>query len=680
MKTLWLCAAAAGALLAATPALAQTADPLASPRYGAWGYDLAGRGAGLKAGDDFFRFANGAYLDRLQIPSDRARFGNFDVLTELSQARVRSILEAAAAKGASASPVETKVGAFYGAFMDEARIERLGAAPLKPDLDRIRAATTREALAGVMGLAPKGFHSAIFGLYIGADEKAPDKYAVYLVQAGLGLPDRDYYLTPQFAEQKTKYQAYVATLLTLAGWPGAEAQAKAVVDFETKIAEASWTRAQRRDRDRTYNPTTIAELEKSAPGFAWRAFLGAGDLGKVDRLVVTENTAIPKIAAIYAATPVETLKAWMAFSLVDNAAADLSKPFVDARFEFRDKTLSGQPEQRERWKRAVATVQRAMGEAVGEVYVARYFTPDAKAKMVALVGELKTAMRGRLERAAWMSPATKTEAFAKLDKFGVKIGYPDKWRDYAALVVRPGDLYGNVERGVAFEWAYQVARIDKPVDRQEWGMTPQTVNAYYDSTFNEVVFPAAILQPPFFDPNADPAVNYGGIGGVIGHEITHGFDDQGRKSDGDGKLREWWTAEDAQKFEAAAQRLGTQYGLFEPLPGAKLNGEATMGENVADLGGLLLALDAYHHSLNGAPAPMIDGLTGDQRVFLSWAQVWRQKIRDDALRQQVASDPHSPAEFRVNGVVRNIDAWYEAFGVGPGEKLYVAPGDRVRIW
>jgi putative endopeptidase len=682
MNARWFCAAALAAFSLST-AHAQTATPadLISPKYGAWGMDLTGRDTSAKPGDDFFRFANGVYLDKLAIPADRTRFGNFDFLNELSQKRVRAILEEEAARAPQAPTDDAgKVGAFYKAFMDEARIEQLGAAPMRSELDNIRKVATHEELAALMGRGATTFIRPLWGLYIDADQKAPDRYAVYLGQGGLGLPDRDYYLKPEFAEKKAAYEKYIATMLQLGGWSDPEGAAKAILAMETKIAEVSWTRVEQRDVDKTYNPMTVAELAAAAPGFAWRPFLDAAELSKVDRLIVGENTSIPKIAAIYAETPIETLRAWSAFGVIDASAPYLSKAFVNARFEFRNKTLSGQPELAERWKRGVAAAQSGLGEAIGRVYVARYFTPEAKAKMDALVGELKVALGQRIDRLDWMSAPTKAKAREKLAKFSVKIGYPEKWRDYSSLQISPTDLYGDMERSVAFSWRRDVARLDKPVDRTEWFMTPQTVNAYYNPTMNEIVFPAAILQPPFFDPDADPAINYGGIGGVIGHEMTHGFDDQGRKSDGDGKLSEWWTPEDAKKFEAAAKGLGTQYSAFEPLPGAKVNGDLTMGENIADLGGLLLALDAYKLSLKGKPAPVIDGLTGEQRVFYGWAQVWREKQRDDARRQQLVTDPHSPSMYRVNGVVRNIDAWYRAFGVKPGDKLYVPPEQRVRIW
>jgi putative endopeptidase len=397
-------------------------------------------------------------------------------------------------------------------------------------------------------------------------------------------------------------------------------------------------------------------------------------------MIVSEKSAFPKIAAIYAKTPMDTLKAWMAFTLTSNAASDLSKDFDDAHFAFYSHELQGVPQQRERWKRATSLVSGQMGEALGHLYVDHYFPASSKAQMLDLVKDLEKALGERIKKLDWMSEATKQKALAKLAKLNVKIGYPDKWRDYSKLVQTPDDLYGNSERGMHFEWRRQVDRLDKPVDRAEWDMTPQTVNAYYDPTKNEIVFPAAILAPPFFDPKADPAVNYGAIGGVIGHEMTHGFDDQGRKYDGTGKLTDWWTKDDAKRFDERAKRLVDQYNGFEPLPGAHVQGALTLGENIADLGGMLLGYDAYHASLNGKPAPVIDGLTGDQRVFLGWAQVWKSKIRPDALRQRMATDPHSPDMLRVNGVVHNVDAWYGAWDVKPGEKLYLAPGQRVRIW
>ncbi|HKP78088.1 MAG TPA: M13-type metalloendopeptidase, partial [Phenylobacterium sp.] len=649
-----------------------------APRMGPWGFDLAGRDTATVPGKSLFEYANGTYMQKLQIPADRSSFGAFNMLDELSKARMRAVVEKAAAN-AGASGAEAKVGALYRSFMDEAKAEALGAKPLAADLAKVRAAKSRADVARLMGAAAGGFGQSFFNPQVYDDAKDPLKYAVYLSQGGLTLPDRDYYLDAKFEPQRKAYEVYVARMLTLGGWPNAEARAKAIVAMETEVAKVSWTRAERRDDDKTYNPVETAKLAAFAPGFDWAAFLAGANLTAARRVIVAENTAFPKIAAIYGKTDVETLKAWLAFTTIDQAAGYLSKDFDQAKFDFRAKTLSGTPVQTPRWKRGVNLVDNNLGEALGKLYVDAYFPPESKARMEALVGDIRTALQARIQKLDWMGPETKQKALEKLGKFTVKIGYPDKWRDYSALQM-DGDLYGNVERASAFDWNFRVARLNQPVDRAEWEMTPATINAYYSSTKNEIVFPAAILQPPFFDPDGDAAVNYGGIGGVIGHEITHGFDDQGRKSDGDGRLSEWWTKDDEAKFTVQAERLGKQYAATEILPGAKINGELTMGENIADLGGLLLALDAYHLSLKGQPAPVIDGLTGDQRVFLGWAQVWRGKYRDDYMKQVLVSDPHSPPVARVDLPVRNIDAFYEAFGVKPGDPMYLPPEQRVRIW
>jgi len=652
---------------------------LAPPKYGSWGFDATGMDLTVKPGDDFFRYANGKWADRTEIPSDRARYGNFDALAELSENRLRAILEDAVARKIN-DPDAPKVAAAYASFMDEALADQLDAKPIERELAEIRAVTTKDQMTALMGKAYSSGVVSIFPMYIAIDAKTPTRYAVMTDTGGLGLPDRDYYLQPAFATQKAKYQEYVATLLGMVGWENPADSARAIVEFETRLAQDTWTRAERRDRDKTYNPMTVAELTTATPGFAWNRYLTQSGIANVQRIVVTAITSFPKFAKVYTDTPLDTLKAWQAFHVADGAAPYLSKRFVDASFQFRNRTLAGQPEQRPRWKRAVAFVDGTIGESVGRVYVARYFPPDAKAKMDALVADIHTALEARIQRLDWMDAGTKARALEKLSKFTVKIGYPVKWRDYGPLTLSSRDLYGNYLRAAAYEWNRDAARLDKPVDKTEWGMTPQTVNAYYMATNNEIVFPAAILQPPFFDPDADPAINYGGIGGVIGHEISHGFDDQGRKSDGNGVLRDWWTADDATKFKLQAVKLGAQYSGYEPISGAHVNGDLTMGENIGDMGGVSLALDAYHASLRGKPAPVIEGLTGDQRVFLGWAQVWREKIRDEALRQRLVSDPHSPARYRVNGVIRNVDGWYSAFQVQPGDALYVAPADRVRIW
>jgi putative endopeptidase len=665
----------------------------ATPQYGTWGFDSAGADMGKKPGDDFFRFANGAWLDRVQIPADKPAYSLRLAMTDTIEQRLHALMEDAAKKADHIpTTFEGKVGAFYKSFMAETRVEKAGATPLRDKLTEVRSAGTRETLAAMMGRQSFDFEGALFGTFIDVDAKEPKRYSVYLSQAGLGLPDRDYYLKPDFAAQKGKYQAYVAQLLGLLNWPEAKKRADEIITFETKVAEASWSRTEQRDPNATYNPMSIEELEKLAPQFSWKEFLVQARLDKLERVIVAEKSAFPKIVAVYAATPVETLQAWQAFNIADHAAPYLSKAFTDAMFEMRNKTLSGQKEQRVRWKRGVHAVSGGdygagdrydrfgnLGWAVGQLYSARYFPPAAKTKIEELVTNLKMAMHGRIQGLDWMGEATKVEALKKLDTYNIKVGYPDKDRDYSKVEIRDDDLVGNVRRAAAADWAFYVQRLPEPVDMADWGMTPQTNDAY-NGSLRDIVFPAGILQPPMFDANADPAINYGAIGAVIGHELTHGFDDQGRKFDAEGKLHDWWTVDDAKTFEARAAVLGTQYSQFEPVAGAKVNGELTMGENIADLGGLTIALDAYRASLKGKTAPVIDELTGDQRVFLGWAQAWRGKLRDDAIRKQVVSDPHSPRQYRVNGVVRNIDAWYEAFSVKKEETLFVDPKQRVRIW
>jgi putative endopeptidase len=657
--------------------------PTVAPRYGTWGFDFEGMDRSVRPGNDFFRYANGKWADKTTIPPDRTTFGAFALLRDVSEVQVRAILdEWASATNLTPRSDEAKVAALYKSFLDEAGVEARDAQPLTPKLRAIRDAKTHEALAALMGKSQGVAGRSFFGAGVYDDLGNPDRYALYMSQSGIGLPDREFYLRENFEPQKKAYLEYVETMLGLAGWDDPQRYAVEIVALETTLAEAHWTRAESRDRDRTYNPMTFTELEKEAPAFPWRAWADAAGVTHADRAVVSQKSAFPKLAAAFASAPVDVLQAWQAFHTTDQAAPYLSKRFSTAHWEFRSKFLQGAEEERARWKRAVSFAEGAMGEAIGRTFVARHFPPESKAKMEQLVADLKTAMRARIERLDWMGPDTKKEALLKLENFGVKIGYPDEWRDYSTLEVADDDLFGNVERAGTFEWNRQRNRVGKPVDKHEWSMSPQTVNAYYSPPKNEIVFPAAILQPPFFDPDADPAVNYGGIGGVIGHEITHGFDDQGRKSDGRGQLRDWWTAEDSARFEAQADRLGAQYEAFEfpQLPGLRLTGRLGMGENIADLGGVLLGLDAYRLSLKGQPAPVLDGFTGDQRVFLGWAQVWRTLFRDDALRQQIINGPHSPGFIRAFAPLRNIDAWYEAFEVKEGDSHYVAPDQRVRIW
>ena len=670
MRKQYLAATAAVLLMAAT-----------TPNFGPWGFDFSGEDTSVKPGNNFFEYANGTAVKAMVIPPDRTSFGAFVELLDLSEKRVHGILDDVSAK-VSGSPTDSigKAGAMYKAFMDEARAESLGAKPLQADLAAIRALATPADFAALQGHAQTGFQGSLFAMDIEPDAKDPTKYSINLSQAGLGMPDRDYYLSAQFADKKAKYAGFVTHLLTLAGWADPAGAAQRLIAFEQKIAEASWARADERDPEKMYHPETLADLQKTAPGFDWPAFFKAAGLGTPAGVVVGTDTAVVKIAGLAGATPIATLQDWAAFHLALNAAPVLSKDFVTTNFDFNNHELQGQPQEKPRWKRAVAATEAALGEAVGEVYVQKFYPPDAQKKMVQLTHDLRDAFRERLEHNGWMSPATKQKALEKLAAFDFQIGYPKKWRDYSTLQIAADDLYGDVERGTAFEWQFWVNHLGHPVDRDQWDMTPQTVNAYNNPVFNEVVFPAAILQPPFFNNAADPAINYGAIGGVIGHEMTHGFDDEGRKYDAHGRLHDWWTPEDAKRFDELGKRYGAEFAAMNILPGAHINPALTMGENIADLGGLTLALQAYHAYLHGKPAPVLNGTTGDQRVFFGWAQVWRAKIRPDRARQLLVIDPHSPPEARVNGPTQNLDAWYSAFDVKPGESQYLSPKDRVTIW
>ena len=675
--------------------LSAAADPAPAgkPQYGNAGFDSEGADLGTKAGDDFFHHANGTWLDQTDIPGDKPGYSLRLIMTDQTEARIHTILDAAAASNTNNPATNlARIGAYYKSFMDEERIESVGATPLKPLLDEVKAAKNLSDMAALMGRNNSDFNGTIFGFGTDVDLKNPKVYAFYIGQSGLGLPDRDYYLKPDFSAQKSQYRIYVTTLLQLIGWANPEARASDISAFETRIAEASWTKVQQRDPIATYNAMPVTRLGKFAPGYDWNAMLKGAGFSRLDRVIIGEKSAFPSIAKIFAETPLETLKAWQAFNIADNAAPYLSRAFTDAAFEMRAKTLSGQKQPTARWKRGLRAVAGGdylggdrfdrlgnLGWAVGEIYAARYFPAPAKAKIEALVVNLKSAYRGRLEKLDWMGPRTRTEALKKLDTYSIKVGYPDKAWNYGNLIIHDDDLVGNVRRVTAHVWLKSVVRHFGNVDRDEWGMTPQTNNAY-NGSLRDIVFPAGILQAPIFDANADPAFNYGAGGAIIGHELTHGFDDEGRKIDADGKLRDWWTKKDAAAFVARANELSRQYSTFEPLPGVHINGDLTLGENIADLGGVTLALDAYHASLHGASAPVIDGLTGDQRVLLGWAQAWRGKFRDDFIKRQVVTDPHSPRKFRVNGVVRNIDTWYDAFAVKPDEKLYLAPKDRVHIW
>ena len=665
------------ALMAMLPASAQV-----SAYSSVSGLDLSARDLSVKPGDDFFRYCLGTWETHAAIRDDQAEAGVDAEVAERVQGQLRELIERSA--GRPESPTEARIGALYRSFIDEGRVEMLDAAPLRRDLGMIKSAATRTEFARLMGRSYSGFGASFFSLRIAPDARRPVNTLI-LGQAGLGMPDRDYYLEPGMRDARSAYQSYVARTLAMVGWPQPELSAQQVVTLETQIAQASWTQAQSRDLSATYNPVSVDSLLSDAPGVAWRVFFASASVPGVDHLIVAEKTAVRELARLYSLTPLATLKAWDTFRTVDAASAYLSRRFVASRFQFRGEVLSGATTMRPRWKRGVALVDGSLGEALGRAYVAHYFAARTKEQITALVAGLKDAMRARISASTWMSPATQGEALDKLAQMKVFVGYPEKWRDYEPLRLAPEDLYGNVARSMAFDWSYQVSKLGKPIDPAEWGpfdwgIQPQTVDAFNIAAENKIIFPAAILQPPYFNPDSDPAANYGAIGGIIGHEITHGFDDQGRKIDASGALRDWWAPADAIHYAAESDKLVRQFDAYEVLPGVRLNGHQLLGENIADLGGLLLALDAYHASLSGTTAPVLDGLSGDQRVFLGWSSRWRRKLRSDALRQQVSADVHAPAAFRVVGPVRNIDAWYSAFQVQPGDRLYLKPEERARIW
>ena len=651
------------------------------PVLGSFGFDMAGRDLRVKPGDDFFRYSGGTWMRNNQIPADRSRWGMFDLLGAKAEVDVRAIIDELAAKSSAKGTIEQKIGDFYRSFMNTLAIDAAGMAPIKAELDLIGAATTHSDIAAIFGKPDLPTPSPIqWG--VGLDDGNPDRYIVTIGHGGLGLPERDFYLkdTARFKDLREKYPKHIEKMLTLAGQSDATAKAAAIMALETEIAKNHWELTDRRNSTKTYNLRTRTQLDTLAPDFPWAAGLAASGFNAVSECVVSEISAIAPLATLFKNTPVATWRDYLTYHLINASASILPKALDDQSFEFFGKTLNGQVQQRERWKRATQSINGALGEGIGQVYVQRHFSPRAKAQMLELVENLRKAFEVRITGLTWMSPATKRAAKRKLATFKPKIGYPDTWRDYSALDIRAGDPVGNARRVQAFNAERDVADLAKKTDKTRWFMTPQTVNAYYNPIFNEIVFPAAILQAPFFDENADPAVNYGGIGGVIGHEMGHGFDDQGAKYDEHGVLRDWWSAADVAAFNALADKMKVQYSAFEPLPGLKLNGALGIGENIGDHCGLVVGHVAYKISLNGRRPRVIDGITGDQRFFLAWSQVWRALYRDEAMRNQVQTGPHSPPEFRVNGTVQNVDAWYQAFNVQPANKLYVAPNKRIRIW
>ncbi len=669
------CAASAPAPVpVSTPAL--VAPPLKS------GLDLAGFDRSVRPQDDLYRFAGGAWLANTEIPADRSNYGSFIILDDQAQEEVRQLIVAASEQpnrpvGSDAQ----KVGDFYRAYMDNARVESVGLAPLKDELARIDAIVTARDVARYIGRTQQLGLSQPFAWFSSPDKDNSSMYLGALYQNGLTMPDRDYYLSPdeKYARFRAKFAEYVEHMLARAGERNARSAAARIAALETRLANYQWTKVQNRDPVKTHNPMTLPEYQKLAPGFDWVAFFdGMG--GPVQRLEVYQPSFIKGIGQLVKTVPVSDWRVYFKFQLLDDYAPALSAQFADLEFDFHQKTLNGVPEPRPRWRRAVDSMDGNMGELVGRMFVGSHFGAEAKARMLELVSNLLKAFDTSIDGLEWMSPQTRAEAKTKLSKITVKIGYPDKWRDYSTLTVRSDDLIGNLLRAAEFQHQRFVKRTGGPVDKGEWLMTPQTVNAYYSPTTNEITFPAAILRWPFFDMSADPAVNYGGIGSVIGHEISHGFDDSGRQYDGDGNLRDWWTADDGGKFKQRAGELVKQFAGYKVLDNRPLNGELTLGENIGDLSGMAVAYKAYKISLAGKAAPEIDGFTGEQRFFLGWAQVWRRKYRDEELLKRLITDPHSPSEFRTNGPTSNIDAFYDAFAVKPGDRMYRQPAERVKIW
>ena len=646
------------------------------------GLELKGYDKSVRPQDDLFRAANGHWLSTTEIPADKSSYGAFHQLADLSDKRARAIIEDLSKKKAKAGTVEQKIGDYYAAYMNTAAIDKAGLAPIKPLLDSIAAIQTREQLATWLG-AQTGVVDLPVPLGIEADYQDPTINRLQTWQGGLGLPDRDYYLKKddeRLGKARGAYVDYLQTLAKTAGIADPAGSAQRVLAIEERLAQVQWDKVELRDPQKTYNPMTPAELAQKAPGFDWNAFFTAASLPGLDKLSASQPSYLTGAAKILGEASLDDLKLYLTLRTIDANATTLPKVYRAAHFAFHGAALTGAKSQQPRWQQAVGNVNGALGEAVGEVYVKRHFPAADKARMVQLVNNLLASYKESIDKLSWMTPATKAQAQDKLSKYMVKIGYPDVWRDYGALEVKAGDPVGNNLRASVFEWKRQAAKASKPVDRREWLMTPQTVNAYYNPTLNEIVFPAAILQPPFYNTKADDAVNYGAIGAVIGHEISHGFDDQGSQFDGDGKLRNWWTDDDRKAFDAIGSKLVAQYEGYEPIAGKHLNGKLTLGENIADLSGLQIAYKAYLRSLGGKPAPVIDGYTGEQRFFMGWSQAWREKARDERKLQLLTIDPHSPPEFRANGAAVNHDGFHEAFKTKPGDKMFKPSDDRIRIW
>jgi endothelin-converting enzyme/putative endopeptidase len=668
--------------LATASLLAVAATPAANaakPFYGDWGYDRSAMDGSVKPGDDFWAYVNGAWDKKTQIAADRASAGPFVTLSDAAERDVHQIVDQLA-NDPNRDHLGQQVGDFYSSFMDTDAIEAAGTEPLKPYLAEINGAKTR---AQLVSLFVKPGYASPVDVGIAPNFKDPDIYAVFAGQARLGMPSREYYLedNAKMKAHRAAYRDYVITIQKLAGLPGGEAAADRIIALETALSKAQWNAADRRDIDKIYNPMTRAKLTRLAPQFDWNSTLAKAGLGKAKTIIVTEPSAVAGAGKLVASTPLSTWKEWLAFRFVSDHANVLPKAIDDARFAFYSKELSGVQQQRERWKRGVAAVNGALGEGVGQIYVKAHYPPESERQMKELIGNLEDAYRERISSNQWMDEATRKAALEKLAAFEPRIGHPVKYIDYSSMKVVKGDPLGNMVRADDFQWKLDLKRFPKPVDRTLWGMFPQTINAYYNPLANQITFPAAILQPPFFDPNADTAANYGAIGAVIGHEMGHGFDNEGRKFDPKGKLRDWWSQDAAKSFTTRTDALVEQYNGFRPFPDLAINGKLTLGENIGDLSGVEAAYAAFkkYTAKHGEP-PVIDGLTGDQRFFIAYAQAWQEKEREDAERQQIITNEHSPGKYRVNGVVRNVDAWYKAFNVQPGDKLYLPPEQRVHIW
>lgn len=660
---------------------AETQTAAASPTTS--GVELTGMDRSVRPQDDFHYFANGHWLETTAIPEQHSSYSPFVILREEAELHQKEIIQELAANHPSPGSIEQKIGDYYASFMDTDTINRAELQPLAAELDAIAGIDSKQALVSHFAHGiPQGMNVPL-SLGIDQDLKQSDRYTAYLGQSGLGLPNRDYYLetdNERFQKVLLHYPDYIKTLFTLAGIDNGEAKSQSIIQLETELARHQWSAIENRNLEKIYNPSTQQQLAGLAPNVAWPGFLSDIGVGKLDEIIVTQPSYLTGLSQLVETTPLETWKAYLQLRLLSGYAPYLSQPFVNAHFDFYGRIISGKVKQKERWRRGIQATNEALGEAIGRVYVARHFPPRAKARMTELVDNLLAEFAERIDNLEWMGETTKQAAQDKLAKFRVKIGYPDKWRDYSALTIFQDNLVANIQAAQSFEYDYELNKLGAPIDRDEWHMTPQTVNAYYNPVMNEIVFPAAILQPPFFHLDADDAVNYGAIGMVIGHEISHGFDDQGSKFDGNGNMRNWWTDEDRERFKASTRKLIEQYNRYSPIEGMHIKGELTLGENIADLSGLTVAYHAYQRSLGGNPAPVMDGFTGDQRFFLGLAQAWRAKYREEALVQLITANPHSPPRYRVNGVVVNMPEFYRTYEVKPGDGHYLPPEERVKIW